>query len=863
MLPKNIFLTVDKLLSATFFSPTIPHLKIDLEFTDKAKLQSWASAAKKNYSLKTINHEYVKASLTLKDLRVDGRLKLKGTTAIHHFGGKKWSYRVKTGDDRRLFGMKSFAIMDPVRRGNLWQIAYNFAARDEGLITKRYDLIDLTVNGEKIGVHVIEESLGVDLLESNFRREGLILRLNAESLWSEKAAYTLSPMEWGDYFYSAQLTADSEEAVFANPETRDSFYSISRKFEAFKRGSIQTHELFDVDQMAKFMATTAVFSGWHGALGFSVVFYLNPMTGKLEPIVDDTYSETNIAQGWRDKYYIDEFTRTLIRDPIFASALIKNLVRVSSKKYLENYQNKHGDKLAQNLSVLWRDDLSVASPYQIISDNQQDIRETLKPHEPLIAFVEYTSKENDLIIRAAPTKTLLPIEILGLVDSSNIKLSFPEYCAPYPSCVKTNTLVPEDFIAVPVKSNENPFHNVVATSGYGSPREFKSIKFELNESGETTPPQSDISTLAREAQLHVAFKILGTSEPYFLPLTPPPDSLQPTVNYEAEIYSDALTNLAAYEFIVVDEIKKQIYVKQGDWKISQNIVFPIGYDAIFMGGTNLKLDNRASIISFGSLKILGSKTNPVRVFAENNFGGGVIAFGKENKHVVRNAIFDGLSQIKSGDIKSTGAVVFYDTNVNIDSSTFKNNTAEDSLNIMLSEFLISNTNFLNSKSDALDVDFSSGHIQGVVSENSHNDGLDFSGSDIKIVDATIKNAGDKAISAGEGSVIDIEKLSIQGSLVGVASKDLSSVTIKNSIINNCFFAISAYQKKWKFGPARVEISDTKFEENKYQTLLETRSTIQIDGISSQPSSDSVFETLYVSPNNELTEFQNTLMSRLQ
>ena len=57
-------------------------------------------------------------------------------------------------------------------------------------------------------------------------------------------------------------------------------------------------------------------------------------------------------------------------------------------------------------------------------------------------------------------------------------------------------------------------------------------------------------------------------------------------------------------------------------------------------------------------------------------------------------------------IKLLGGVNFYEANVKISNSSFENSKSEDALNIIRSIGTIIETNFMNTKFDALDADFS-------------------------------------------------------------------------------------------------------------------------------------------------------------
>ena len=70
----------------------------------------------------------------------------------------------------------------------------------------------------------------------------------------------------------------------------------------------------------------------------------------------------------------------------------------------------------------------------------------------------------------------------------------------------------------------------------------------------------------------------------------------------------------------------------------------------------------------------------------------------------------------------------------------------------------------------------------------------------------MQNCGDKAVSLGEKSKINIENVFIKNSKYGLVSKD-SSHLIGNKIkIKNTEVCIAAYNKKQEFGGSLIELS---------------------------------------------------------
>lgn len=106
--------------------------------------------------------------------------------------------------------------------------------------------------------------------------------------------------------------------------------------------------------------------------------------------------------------------------------------------------------------------------------------------------------------------------------------------------------------------------------------------------------------------------------------------------------------------------------------------------------------------------------------------------------------------------------------------------------------------------------------------------MDLSGSQIWIVDCTVKNAGDKGLSLGEQSTVGVHKLSISNSFMGIASKDKSEVKVTESEVSGCKVALTAYQKKAEFGPASLEFQG-QLSDNETDHLIERGSKLNLNG----------------------------------
>ena len=92
----------------------------------------------------------------------------------------------------------------------------------------------------------------------------------------------------------------------------------------------------------------------------------------------------------------------------------------------------------------------------------------------------------------------------------------------------------------------------------------------------------------------------------------------------------------------------------------------------------------------------------------------------------------------------------------------------------------------------------------------------------------LSNCGDKALSVGEGSVLDLKFLNASNSQMGIASKDSSIVNIDNLTINNVLTCVAAYKKKQEFNGGIITIKNSLNCDNfKEQQKVDKFSTINL------------------------------------
>ena len=273
---------------------------------------------------------------------------------------------------------------------------------------------------------------------------------------------------------------------------------------------------------------------------------------------------------------------------------------------------------------------------------------------------------------------------------------------------------------------------------------------------------------------------------------------------------------------------EDIIIDKPEWVISEDFVVKKNQKLIVHEGTHIDMIQNSGIISYGNIIFMGSSENPITTGSSDKSGTGISVFHAKNRSKIEHTIFTGIEVSKKSMRSLTSPVFFYESDVDILNTTFRDNNSEDMLNIFRSNFLISDSVFINSYSDAFDSDFSNGTIANTVFKNLGNDAIDLSGSSVNLNNIEIIKALDKAISLGENSKSYGSAIKILDSNLGISSKDLSYFFYEGVDISNAQVAFSIYEKKEEFGSSSGEVRSAVLNNNKLDFIIEEKSHLTIN-----------------------------------
>ena len=101
--------------------------------------------------------------------------------------------------------------------------------------------------------------------------------------------------------------------------------------------------------------------------------------------------------------------------------------------------------------------------------------------------------------------------------------------------------------------------------------------------------------------------------------------------------------------------------------------------------------------------------------------------------------------------------------------------------------------------DAVDLDMSKAVIGDTKFENNGNDGLDLMGTVVTANNLRFFANGDKGISVGERSQLDIEDSTFTANEIAIQVKDDSLVSGRRLSLTSNTTALHAYAKNWRYG----------------------------------------------------------------
>ena len=793
--------TIRNAIEARRHPVEVPTLVLDIAFKNLLKLDKKRQEALQLGHLVTSPDDFVPASITVDGEQTRVRLRLKGDW-LEHLREDKWSFRVKTRGDQKLFGMKVFSLQQPATRSYDEEWLFQRMFMREGVLGQRYFFVRLILNGDDKGIYALEEHFSKELLEAQQRRDSVIIKFDETGIFETGSDSRLNQRELQDDYTRAALDEFQTSRVAASPALsaqRDAALSLLNSFVVHRQ---RASRVFKVPELARFLAINGICGTWHGVRWHNMRFYYDPIEGKLEPIAFDLSHEVRPHSHLVASF--DPWARRALSDPAVARAYATELVRLSEPAYMEQLRSELYDEWRYKvMALLHREWPAYTSEvWERIANNQRFVRRLLNVTNIAIGHAEPyprpvpnpAQRRLRVYMRGA---TYLPVELLGFKTAG-------------------------DEIEWPQSAGEGP--GILA----GPYCEYRMFACVVTVPADFTGP------------LEAVCRIPGTQRTRVIPLKVfGSGMLARGWELEATSIADVLRD---HPFLVKTS-PDTLGIKPGTWDVDGDLVLPEGVSLKVIAGRTLRFAPSAVLLCTGSLDLLGTPEAPVCLVPQADSWAGILV---ENGGAScwQNVVVKGTTGINRHGWTTTGGITFYRSDVTFTDCRFTDSTAEDVLNVVRAEMTCERSLFARSSSDAFDGDFMQGRFDECTFRDIGGDGIDISGSRVTVETATFNKIGDKALSVGEQSQMAASTIRINSARFGVVSKDSSHIQIQDVTIESAEYGLAAYVKKPEYGPATIDCVEVEFTNVTQEGLVQSGSSVVVDQVYSMACSDFDVSELY-------------------
>ncbi len=398
----------------------IPKLEFEIKAKDYQKIEE-----KRKEALALGIHladpsDYVPARVRFGGHNYKTEVRLKGDLT-DHINTDKWSLRVEVKGGESILGMEEFSIQRQETRNGLWTYLINEMYREQGGIALRYMFVDVVVNGQYKGVYALEEGFTKLAVEHSLFRESPILKFNEYYLW-EKRAYVGDDTEPLLPFW-VNLEPFNQKKTLNSPSLSGyAQYGIDLLDRVVRR-EIVVEDAFDLEKSASYAAIMDVFATSHGNFWNNMRFYINPVTGKLEPIPFDDLAFYRDSEDFYLYQKDEEIINQMMENHTFLELYFQEITNLSAN--LEQFLERYSDQIDLFTYIIRRDNGNYSLVIKDILQRKEDIKDLYVDHGVRCTWQSAANGYTLLIDNANPLPTL--VETIHLPGS---QLSF-EQALPY------------------------------------------------------------------------------------------------------------------------------------------------------------------------------------------------------------------------------------------------------------------------------------------------------------------------------------------------------------------------------------------------------------------------------------------------
>ncbi|HUT18897.1 MAG TPA: CotH kinase family protein [Anaerolineae bacterium] len=410
----DLWASWDRLFRPAAGAADLPTLVVDMPFASYDDLLGHREQALRDGVYVPSEQDFVNATIRVGDSVVPVRMRLLEGPADHLAEGGKWGLEVRTRQNQQLLGLQRFYLQDPADNNWLGQWAFARALERAGVLVARYQFVHLVFNGDTWGIYALQEGFGNELLTAQGRREGVIVRFDADLLWASiahfggdaQATYTdpVANLSAADFrFFEVDTFRDTD--IDRDPELAAQRERALAMLRALQAGEAAASEVLDVEQYGRFLALVDLWAATEATSLVNLRYYYNADSGRLEPIGFDAG-----ALGSRARLSL----AATHGDPVLQAAYAQEALRVSQPEYVAQLRAELEPELRRLRQAVAPEHQDEELLWDELYERQELIRRSLNPVQPVLAYLGPAEMSSDGIVRVYVGNVLnLPVEIVG------------------------------------------------------------------------------------------------------------------------------------------------------------------------------------------------------------------------------------------------------------------------------------------------------------------------------------------------------------------------------------------------------------------------------------------------------------------
>lgn len=709
------------------------------------------------------------------------QLRYRGDNNFHWLYKQK-SLRIKLAKNDIYNMEKKFNLINPPHWYSFRDIVNYDIAKELGLITPDFFPVRVFINGKYMGVYIylsqVDESLlrkhkimpgsiyyGDGVEKTHLDENGMSILWKQEQAWDKKAAR------------NAEQKANREDIQFfinaINNYTDKEFYDF-------------VENMLDKKKFFTFIALDRLFGTNHHDFMHNHKIYFDPYKGKFEPIEWDIRFWA--ADKIKDRSYYELLHRIKLNpiydyeiDKIVYDLIKTDILKKIQTSYFKEIKNLYPDLKAdifrdtaeyygQLMGMYWVSipidldemDAYVKNDINVLKNRFDYLLKLFNDTQILSDIKKINSKEYQIKVSISGNS---PADI-----TFNDKL-FKVFD------LKAKPIVPKRLYSTRIEDLNANKQNIVLAGE-------KRVIYTKNIYSFTLKSKKELSL--EEIKQSITYKNAITQKT----IIPKYENIKELPSSDSSFF--------------LTSNKQKTKVLSGTIIVDKTLAFDKFTSVVIKPDTTFMMDSNTSIYFFSKVTAIGTKDKPIKFIAKDpkKPWGLVAVQGKATS----GSIFEYVN-FENGSI-DTKNLIHYTALFNIhNTNNFtvknckigRNFLGDDAMHIAYANGIVDSCEFINARSDGLDIDIADVNITNSIFYASGNDGLDVMTSRINASQNLFIDTADKGISVGEWSDANITDSIFIRTAIGIEIKDKSKVKVDDLIfIDSKDKAINLYNKNKRY-----------------------------------------------------------------